>query len=719
MRCLLWFSLAVIFAVSSGCGGSGGEISIDQDGTMYSHFLFGAVKFKLVNDNIVVEKSHQGSVHYNLTDPLSEPLCPECITVKQSWHNKETHSIGLSISIQNPGKLTFYDVRGIIKGGPGLRLLENDGFTDLFSPEPKTMNPFLSYCSEKPDTDFPPNHMSMRVFSLTYETPSDVDATLIIEGSFPGHCEEPAIVRLVSVDDENLEMMGGEGVATVEAIDRQGDLSGLVAGCPKLWDGSRKLTQLEGDKYKIAFANENHASPGIYQIVFTAWSNDSEHLPISQTASVELKPSDEADAYLGGGHPIEGVNYRRNNRSACDLHPSATSLNSLDTVSPFYVDEVNDVKYHDFVIGEDEKLYVGQHRYHDDTWGDSITGAGTIEDTYALQSFYFDEPFGERFQGGKEVILTTSGVFTNYYRYYWDYSWYLYKYPYAGHQVKKFEWALTKCTEWEWPGNNNMSISESYTVVSDIMLGQLPWASNIWGDIESRRFSHFFPLPDGRVLVAVTRSDDIPPKYLQVLDENLQVIKELELAGEVAGYAFDSKLGAIYVSTTAGLYAFNWALQPKWDTVSTKPDFADDIPVLTDDGGILGCHGGILCRIEPDGTVGPGVNCSAATRPAILNDGTVAVICDSTINFFDEELNSTGEIPLPDPSLANLYMKPPLIDAKDNMVLSAGRWLFIIDRMGNGIDAYYHIDDMDFRDVRIGPQHLFAACDYEIIRFGD
>ena len=710
MKCLFWFSLTVVLMVSAGCGGAGTDI--DQDGPKYSHFLFGAVKFKLVNDNIVVTHSHQGDVHYNLTDPLSEPLCPECITIEKSWHDKEAHSIGLSISIQNPGKLTFYDVRGIIHGGPGLRLLESDGFTDLFSPEPITMNPFLSYCLEQADTDFPPNYTSTRVFSLTYETPSDVDATLIIEGSYPGHCEEPAILKLAGVDDANLEMLGGEGVVTVEAIDRQGDLAGLVAGCSVLWDGSRKLTHLEGDQYKIAFANENYASPGIYQVVFTAWSNDSEHLPISQTASVELKPSDEADAYLGGGHPIEGVNYRRNNRSPYDLHASQSSLNNVNSVSPFYVDEIDDIKYQGLVIDEDEKLYVGQHMLHEDTLGDSIVGSGTIEDAYAIQSFHFDEPFGKRCDGGKEMVLTTSGVFTNYSRFYWDYTWYLYKYPYGGHQVKEFESSLSEYTLWP---DVNVGVSEAFTWVSDIVAGS-EWGYVYFGDPQSRRFGEFFPLPDGRVLVAVTRSDDIPPKYLQLLDENLEVIKEIELAGEVKGYAFDSELGAIYVSTAGGLYAFNWAFQPKWDTVSSKPDFADDIPVLTDDGGILGCHNGVLCRIEPDGTIGAEANCSAATRPAILNDGTVVVICASTIALLDEGLNMLDEIPLPDAPPTNLFTIPPLVDAKDNLVLSAGKWLFIIDRNGNEIDSY--IADTGIRNIRLGPQHLFAAFDYLIVRFG-
>jgi hypothetical protein len=242
---------------------------------------------------------------------------------------------------------------------------------------------------------------------------------------------------------------------------------------------------------------------------------------------------------------------------------------------------------------------------------------------------------------------------------------------------------------------------------------------DIWGgDWSSPRFQDLLPLPGGRVVTAQGKKDlGEPPDSIGFWDKNFAMINEIKIGDEITGIAFDALNATVYVATHAGLYSYGWDFAEKWNTSSTYPDFTHTIPVLTDDSGVLGCLNGVLARIEPDGSLGTQVDCGAFGRPCVLNDGTIAVITQSTIKYFDPQLNSVGEIPLPTGSdTGSLYPEPPLVDSADNMALFEGTNLYIIDRNGNLLDQ--RTFDVDIHKIRLGPQHLFVCLQNAIYRFG-
>lgn len=235
------------------------------------------------------------------------------------------------------------------------------------------------------------------------------------------------------------------------------------------------------------------------------------------------------------------------------------------------------------------------------------------------------------------------------------------------------------------------------------------------GELDARRFKHLLPLPDGNLVVSHAK-DNGPPKHLELRGENFEELAAYSYGCVVNGLAFDGDTETVYVATEAGLYAYDSSLSEIWNTTATFPGFAGNNPVIADDGGILGCLGGVLRRVEPDGSPGPEQDCGAYLRPCVLNGGTIAVITESTINYFDEGLNEVGEIPLPSGAdTGSQYTKPPLVDTDDNMALFAGSDLYIIDKDGNVITKRTFDDDI--REIRLGPEHLFVALDYEIFRF--
>ncbi len=420
---------------------------------------------------------------------------------------------------------------------------------------------------------------------------------------------------------------------------------------------------------------------------------------------------DKYSDYLGDGHPIEGINYRRNNRSQYQL---PDCLTADDFITPFSYEEyyeapddiIDNRRFHSLVISGDEKLYLGRYLYYYKGFSNEIRAIWESTETSDLSSFYFDENSGTYMDGGQKVILTSRGVMS-----------------YSRKRTRDASRSSAGP-----PVNESSVVNYSYFLKYGVWPELLTSSSENWGiyyftygdydfgDWSSRRFKDFLPLPDDRILVSFTRDDNLTPNHLQVLDGALDVLHELEFPGEITGLTFYNPTACSYISTTDGLYCFDLAFGEMWNTTSNVPGFTDNIPVIADDGSLTGCLDGVLRRISPDGALASEQHCCARIRPVILNDGTIAVITESTIKYFDDDLNETGEIPLPSGTdTGTQYIRPPLVDAGDNMALFNGSDLYIIDRDGNLI-AERTFDD-DIRETRLGPEHLFVALDYAIYRF--
>jgi len=701
------FIILVIMLPIFGCSGSGIPTepesasnqtqtgNNDREGAELSHFVFATTRFEYDagGEKLIVVPLHSAWVHYNVTPFITPPNCTDCITVELLWHDPVAKSAEVKITLRNPSPLTAYDVRGMMYGGLGLRVLDSDGFTKLFAPQPGAVAAFLAYAIEKPDADFTPGYSSERTYSLTYEDFTDLAIDFVVEGSFPNHCREPAIVRVYDIDDDELTIWGGTATITIEAIDRQDNLAAIVAGAPDIFDGNLPLTDVGNNLYRIEFSNENFTPAGVHPVVFTSWSyDDPNNLAIGQVAFVEVKTAPYEDTFYGSGHPMEGVNTRRNNRSNYLL---PTSLTGDDHVE---IPMGNYGTVQDFVVSEDERLYLSRRFYEGYCGGPN---ADYVEN-FKMWVFDFGDDFGVKNAGGIELVLTIDGIYTisRSDNSSWSYgpldpsvhinrhsSMILYDWP-AVHTMVSYGWGR----DYEYIG------PDTY-----------------WGSWDAPRFHHFLPLPGGRVVTA-HRKENWNVPFLGLWDENFELSWETEFSESITGFAFDGDDAVIYAATGEGLYCYDWGFTEKWNSNSTYPDFTNNLPVIADDGGVLGCFDGVLRRIEPDGTPGPQVDCGAYMRPCILMDGTIAVITDSTIKYFDSQLSYLDEIPLPSGAdTGHMYGRPPLADAADNMALYNGAGLYVIDKDGNILDQ--HAFDTNIHHIRLGPEHLFVVLDYAIYRF--
>jgi hypothetical protein len=742
MRVVFIFALALVMnLLIAGCGGGiQPPIIPPQDGNLpkdnnqrpgepdepeFTHFLFGSayLEYNSQSGQIHRATNHTSQAHYNLTDPLSPPLCPDCITVEQLWHDEVEHNIGLKISLRNPTAFTFYDVRGIMRGGEGLLMLDSDGFTDLFSPETGVHNPFLAYCLENPDIDFAPDYTSERTYSLIYVELSDLDIDFIVEGSHPGHCEEPAIVRVVALNDANFTAWEGTATITIKAIDRQDDIALVAAHSPDIWDGVKEAAYSGNSTYELEFDNENHAYPGVYPVIFAARSHDDPNdLTIIQSAYVEVHHSQDANVFYGGGHPLEGVNCRRNNRSPYLL---PTSLTGEDSISPFeFEDGSNFTKFNTLAVGADEKLYIGRRNEYEETWNMIFYEEGESREWYDILAGYFSDDVETADDAGTGIILTSDGPYTI-----------------ANSTHKTWQYHPMDAGMYEWL---DITTNYSYALRSfDMYLnaqagyywGYGKWEYTEWiaghiftdhetklGDWGCLKYGAFLPIPGVGLAVEFTEGEAGPTKGLHLLDEEFEVISEWQTSAYIAEFGYDEDARVIYVTSSMGLFCFDTGLNELWNTSVEVPDFSSmtHLPVIADDGAIFGINSGTLTRIERDGSPGPSVEVESgcAHRPALLNDGTVITISwDGPIQHYDSQLNKIGEIPLPaGPGTGKSYLASPMVDSMDNLALYEEEDLYIIDTKGNVLA--HRTFDGRISEIRLGPEHLFVALDYAIYRFG-
>ncbi len=420
-----------------------------------------------------------------------------------------------------------------------------------------------------------------------------------------------------------------------------------------------------------------------------------------------------SQSYLGYGHPIEGVNNRRNNRSQYLLPQSLDRDEKID--EPFDQDYPYTKGVSELVIDGDEQIFLGRY----DGGGQTLQNGYGGHSRYQLFSFRFGDGFGDEKTGGRDIVLTNDRVYTT-------------SYKNDSSQYSDMGYGSSSSHRWSYLLEYDPWPVLAYEVST--YWGRYSWfnthsfssGGGKYGNWDGRFFDTIFPLPNGNLLISYKRPRcTYVWKGLQLLDDELDLIDGVWLGADITGSAYDENTSRIYTTTdmpegTIGgarhLYCFDTDLTKLWDADSLWKNFSEWLPVIDDEGGVVGVYNSFLRRIDPDGINGQIIKCGAQTRPAILNDGTIAVICETYLKYFDTELNEIARFPLPSgPESGKEASHAPLVDALDNMALILGPHLCIVDREGNVIAQRTFEDDIKI--IRLGPEHLFVALDYAIYRF--
>ena len=428
-------------------------------------------------------------------------------------------------------------------------------------------------------------------------------------------------------------------------------------------------------------------------------------------ASQIRKIDKHENSSLGGGHPVDGVNYRRNNRS-----PYLLPMNlALSKHVNLFDEELNgSKKINDFMLNRQEDLVIG----YMDSYGQTVLDGYSGDTEHKLTVFSFGDAVKEGHLGGKDILLTANSIYTSSLSrsestlsagfYHSSNSQWTYK-------IIRYERWPNIYSEMKRHGYKSDSYHQGYS-------GFRPPAGDE-GDNNNWQNARIFPLPDGHLLVSVT-TDKYSARIIKLNNDLKETATECLLKYPVRSFAFNEQNGKVYVLTSIGneiinegyLYCLNQDLNIEWSTQDSWGSFGLSAPVVDNKAGILGCSNGAVRRINSNGSKGIENICGAQTRPAILNDGTIAIICHSQIKFFNTNLKLLREVELPSgPGSGDKYSEPPLVDAMDRMAMFKGPDLYIIDR--DGLRLAKRTFESDIRMIRLGPEHLFVALDYAIYRF--
>jgi len=156
--------------------------------------LLGAWEVTINPDSWSIEAVplRQADMHFDVTRMLKPPKCYGCFLAKNLSYDPVTKILTIDIGFRNPSNITGCDVRGIVTEFGNMRFLNPDGYTDLFSPAPTKLNPFLAFDTGVGQREYPPlsnQYETMLIYNETF--PKFDPFTYVVEASWPDNCREP------------------------------------------------------------------------------------------------------------------------------------------------------------------------------------------------------------------------------------------------------------------------------------------------------------------------------------------------------------------------------------------------------------------------------------------------------------------------------------------------------------------------------------------------
>ncbi|MCX6647493.1 MAG: hypothetical protein NTY09_14200, partial [bacterium] len=211
--------------------------------------------------------------HGRVTAFLSPPSCYDCLIISLATCDPDYGTGTFDVTVRNPTSLKVYDVRATVlyADGTDLRILNADGFTNLFETEPEVFPaPFKNFASNKLNHEF--GGFEQHTVSLDMKTSpgiSPVNFTIRITAGVPVH---PGDVSSISAFRQSGQLIssGGTAMVSFDIVDLQNDINGVYLhtdelGMPGIW-----LLPSNG-RWEATLTNFT-APPGIYNFLIEAHS---------------------------------------------------------------------------------------------------------------------------------------------------------------------------------------------------------------------------------------------------------------------------------------------------------------------------------------------------------------------------------------------------------------------------------------------------------------
>lgn len=235
------------------------------------------------------DRSMQG--HYNLKAYIPAPV------IHINSFDGVTRILDVDISVYNPYFLSAYDLRGILfDTGFGYYLADEDGWTSLFDPSAGgPVNQFKVYAKEQPNRIFGPLSTHVVNYQL-YMPVTGGPLSFAIEGSFPGNCPEPYMMKNFDQGNGLNQETGSSCHLSIDVYDWQADVSEVFIDAPEITgEAHTQFANESSTRWGCNLVNNTAVAPGIYRCLITAKSTGSGNLGQYTYADIEVREYNGAD----------------------------------------------------------------------------------------------------------------------------------------------------------------------------------------------------------------------------------------------------------------------------------------------------------------------------------------------------------------------------------------------------------------------------------------
>ncbi len=269
---------AIILALMISCTGSHPASppvqEMQQTAGASGHVLLGsyAVQIDLHNESVQVEPLRSGSTHFNVTEFLFPPYCPDCFTIQVTEFDWTNYKVTAEVTVRNFTKLlTGYDVRGIVYP-LGDYILQNPHAYTLLHAPPGVFQPsgFRAFDTADPDRAMMPGEEATETFVIGFPPDAGfIDMVYAVGASHPDHCPEPYDITDFSQGFLGVPP-GSTAQVSVYVQDWQNDIGPVTINTDVLGGDEVQLTYVSGDLWSGTVENILGMPEGEYPCMITA-----------------------------------------------------------------------------------------------------------------------------------------------------------------------------------------------------------------------------------------------------------------------------------------------------------------------------------------------------------------------------------------------------------------------------------------------------------------
>jgi len=230
--------------------------------------------------------------HWDITDFLVPPGCPDCIVITVNSWDPVTRIIDTDVTLKNPTPVGGYDVRGILfETGYGHELRNPDDWTALHDiPVGGEINPFKAFAKDEDSRYFAGSAQHTENYIVYIpQPPLYKEIVVAADVSWPGSAKEPYSIQSFSQLTDLYTYEGATAGLVVAVLDWQDDVDSVQIAAPEITgEDFTSFEPASGVNWMLGLPNNMGAPEGEYTARIIATSANSGELALYDYVTITV-----------------------------------------------------------------------------------------------------------------------------------------------------------------------------------------------------------------------------------------------------------------------------------------------------------------------------------------------------------------------------------------------------------------------------------------------